>query len=385
MGSKKKWYSLEEEKAMLDYIKKHGKETGQHSVRGNALYKDMEKKKITCHPWQSMRSKCFQLLEGENARFQFRQLISSNTYGKAVTVLTSNAAAKKKHDKSTKSRSLNQVTKSKKEGGKTDECVLVEGAQNPRRSPRKRIRRVLDEEDEIEEIDVPAQNPRPSRVLETSLDDPVEDSDDECTDNEDADTKRLKRSPRRKARRYQGLENRVQVHVDASAQSPRRSQRLEVRNEEIHEDSDNDGNNNEEIPAPSPRRRKRKMPEKEETHVNKAVENKTVHEESEELLEYFKTEEGEKRFRMMIFEDEVSELMVSLGKTYRDVFQAIYWGSGLIEEAEHILKNQTMIDGSQPWNPDDDQILIVGKEKDVNELIKRRGMDAVTQRVNFLT
>ena len=39
------------------------------------------------------------------------------------------------------------------------------------------------------------------------------------------------------------------------------------------------------------------------------------------------------------------ELMISLGKTYRDVFQAVYWGSGLIEEAKHILKNQTMIDG----------------------------------------
>ena len=34
--------------------------------------------------------------------------------------------------------------------------------------------------------------------------------------------------------------------------------------------------------------------------------DKTVHEESEELLEYFKTEEGAKRFKMIIFEDEVS-------------------------------------------------------------------------------
>ena len=35
------------------------------------------------------------------------------------------------------------------------------------------------------------------------------------------------------------------IEVDASAQSPRRSQRPEIRHEEIHEDSDNDGSNNE--------------------------------------------------------------------------------------------------------------------------------------------
>lgn len=46
INSRRVAYTVVEDKAIMDYVKKHSKENGQFSIKGNALYRNMERDKV---------------------------------------------------------------------------------------------------------------------------------------------------------------------------------------------------------------------------------------------------------------------------------------------------------------------------------------------------
>jgi len=81
-------YTAIEDRALIRYVRKHGKSHGELSTKGNALYKKMEKEKVTKHPWQSMKSRYLRLANDLNERFKFCQMMKAKSKDTEIPVLT---------------------------------------------------------------------------------------------------------------------------------------------------------------------------------------------------------------------------------------------------------------------------------------------------------
>merc|ERR1712080_794273 len=82
-------YTLEEDESIFNYVAKHGKKYGQFgSVKGNHIWKEMESKEITSHPWQSMKDRYLKHIQHkeENIVINDRKPVSYLNESSNVTI-----------------------------------------------------------------------------------------------------------------------------------------------------------------------------------------------------------------------------------------------------------------------------------------------------------
>ena len=100
-------YSPEEDDAIVNYVVRFGKEYGERgSVKGNAMWKEMEDKGVTSHTWQSMKDRYLKHLQDVQLSEQPGQLVLHMDDGNPIFVLNAKSIKKEWDQKNTDGNSL---------------------------------------------------------------------------------------------------------------------------------------------------------------------------------------------------------------------------------------------------------------------------------------
>lgn len=123
---KHQYYSEDDDEFIFDYIMKYGGEYGEkRSLLGNQIWKEMEKKKITTHSWQSMKDRYLKHIQHFPPDVS-NNILTLNMYrGKPIRCLNLSSSTTVRNDKYGNKQTVTVEKKLKKTKTIKEEQILV--------------------------------------------------------------------------------------------------------------------------------------------------------------------------------------------------------------------------------------------------------------------